>query len=100
MNTKNEEKSMFSEFTFRGEGGGSAQKDQRFTYFIDIELWTQSLNLQLPQVAETADNCWVLDNLLLIWMTLFVWKKDNPLQETEPPTLITYYKMNYRIRYN
>ncbi len=33
---------MFSEFTFRGEGG-SAQKDQRFTFFIDIELWTQSL---------------------------------------------------------
>ncbi len=34
---------MFSEFTFRGEGGGSAQKDQRFTFFIDIELWTRSL---------------------------------------------------------
>ncbi len=34
---------MFSEFTFRGEGGGSAQKDQRFTFFLDIELWTLSL---------------------------------------------------------
>ena len=34
---------MFSEFTFKGEGGGSAQKDQRFTFFIDIELWTRSL---------------------------------------------------------
>ena len=33
---------MFSEFTFRGEGG-SAQKDQRFTFILDVELWTQSL---------------------------------------------------------
>ena len=41
---KNEKKkTMFPEFTFRGEGG-SDQKDQRFTFFLDIDLWTQSLN--------------------------------------------------------
>ncbi len=34
---------MFPEFTFKGEGGGSTQKDQWFTFFVDIELWTQSL---------------------------------------------------------
>ncbi len=28
-----------------GGRGGSAKKDQWFTFFIDIELWTQSLTV-------------------------------------------------------
>ncbi len=39
-------KSMFTGFTFRGEGG-SAQKDQRFTFYLDIELCTQSLRVRV-----------------------------------------------------
>ncbi len=35
---------MFSEFTFRGEGGGVVCSKRSTVYiFIDIELWTQSL---------------------------------------------------------
>ncbi len=53
-------KSMFSEFTFRGRG--SAQKDQQFTFFLDIELWTQSLSQRplnglKPTKKKARDKC-------------------------------------------
>ena len=49
MNTKKIKKSQcFTSLHLGGRGGGSAQKDQRFTFFIDIELWTQSLTENGP----------------------------------------------------
>ncbi len=39
---------MFLEFPFRGEGGGGSVKNgQRISFFLDIELCTRSLKLDL-----------------------------------------------------
>ncbi len=37
-----------------GGRGASAQKDQRFTFFIDIELWMQSLRHVAACVGEKS----------------------------------------------
>ena len=46
---------MFPEFTFRGEG--SDQKQQQFTFILDIELWVQSLMSRVIVIPKEGWAC-------------------------------------------